>query len=130
MKVLIVDDDIFSRMMLMHLIAACGQFDFVEAEDGLDAWQQLEGGLLPAILFCDVRMPRLSGLDLLQRVKRDARLSSVPFVLISTANELHTAQQAVASGAAGYIGKPFQADRVRIDLRLLLDQARARAPLQ
>lgn len=37
MKILIVDDDIISRMLLMHLISACGQCDIVEAEDGLDA---------------------------------------------------------------------------------------------
>jgi CheY-like chemotaxis protein len=69
MKVLVVDDDVVSRMVLMHLIDSCGSFDIVEAEDGADAWQQLEAGLRPAICFCDLRMPRLSGMELLQRVK-------------------------------------------------------------
>ncbi|UUZ50019.1 hypothetical protein LP420_08150 [Massilia sp. B-10] len=41
MKVLVVDDDVVSRMVLMHLVDACGQFDILEAEDGEDAWQQL-----------------------------------------------------------------------------------------
>ena len=117
MKVLIVDDDVFSRMMLMHLIAGCGRFDILEAEDGLDAWQQLDGGLLPAMLFCDVRMPRLSGFELLHRMKCDAKLCKVPFVLVSTANEQHA--EAMASGVAGYIIKPFQNDQVRVALRAL-----------
>jgi two-component system chemotaxis response regulator CheY len=124
MTVLIVDDDVFSRMMLMHLIASCGEFDIVEAEDGLDAWQQLENGLRPAILFCDVRMPRLSGIQLLQRIKdKDApRLRNMLFVLVSTASEQET--QAMASGASAYIVKPFKADSVRRDVRMMLDLVR------
>ena len=123
MTVLIVDDDVFSRMVLMHLIASCGQFDIVEAEDGLDAWQQLERGLLPAILFCDVRMPRMSGMQLLQRIKNkdDPRLRNMLFVLVSTASEQETG--AMASGASAYIVKPFKADSVRRDVRAMLDQA-------
>ena len=130
MKILIVDDDVISRMMLMHLISACcqfdGQLDIVEAEDGLDAWQQLERGLRPAILFCDVRMPRLSGIELLQRVRQmqgDPELAAMLFVLVSSANEQAARQQALAAGASAYIVKPFRAEGVRVDLRALLDRA-------
>jgi CheY-like chemotaxis protein len=69
MKVLVVDDDVVSRMMLMHLVDSCGKYDILEAEDGADAWRQLEAGLRPAITFCDLRMPQLSGTELLARVK-------------------------------------------------------------
>ena len=65
MKVLVVDDDVVSRMVLMHLIDSCGKFDIVEAEDGADAWRQLQDGLRPAICFCDLRMPNMSGMELL-----------------------------------------------------------------
>ncbi|MDB5749053.1 MAG: response regulator, partial [Massilia sp.] len=53
MKVLVVDDDVVSRMMLMHLVDSCGKYEILEAGDGLDAWRQLEAGLRPAITFCD-----------------------------------------------------------------------------
>ncbi|WP_295997869.1 response regulator [Rugamonas sp.] len=123
MKVLVVDDDVVSRMVLMHLIDSCGKFDIVEAEDGADAWQQLEDGLRPAICFCDLRMPRLSGIELLQRVKADANLNTVPFVLVSSATDRETVQQALNAGAAGYIVKPFQADQVRVHLLGFFEQA-------
>jgi two-component system chemotaxis response regulator CheY len=123
MKVLVVDDDVVSRMVLMHLIDSCGKFDIVEAEDGADAWQQLEDGLRPAICFCDLRMPRLSGMELLQRVKADAEINSMPFVLVTSANDKETVQEATKSGAAGYIVKPFQAEQVRTHLAKFLDQA-------
>ncbi|MES2159749.1 MAG: response regulator [Pseudomonadota bacterium] len=123
MKVLVVDDDVVSRMVLMHLIDSCGKFDIVEAEDGADAWQQLEDGLRPAICFCDLRMPRLSGMELLQRVKAHAELNTMPFVLVTSANDKDTVQEASSSGAAGYIVKPFQAEQVRVHLVGFLDQA-------
>lgn len=123
MKVLAVDDDVVSRMVLMHLIDSCGKFDIVEAEDGAHAWEQLEQGLRPAICFCDLRMPRLSGMELLQRVKSHPELSSMPFVLVTSASDQDTVLEATHAGAAGYIVKPFQADQVRVHLSAFLDQA-------
>jgi two-component system chemotaxis response regulator CheY len=122
MKVLIVDDDVVSRMMLMHMIdsTASGVFDVLEAEDGEDAWAQLAGGADPALLFCDLRMPRLSGMELLARVKADARFAGLPFVLVSAAADGATMEQALSLGAAGYIVKPFDAARVAQHLHPLM----------
>jgi two-component system chemotaxis response regulator CheY len=113
MKVLIVDDDVVSRMMLMHMIDSAGSHEVLEAEDGEDAWRQLDAGLRPAILFCDLRMPRLSGMELLARVKADERFASLPFVLVSAATDGATMEQATGLGAAGYIVKPFDPVKVR-----------------
>lgn len=113
MKVLVVDDDVVSRMVLMHLIDSCGVHDIVEADDGADAWQQLESGLRPALCFCDLRMPRLSGMELLQKVRADSALDAMPLVLVSSANDQETVRVAVQAGAAGYIVKPFQQEQVR-----------------
>jgi two-component system chemotaxis response regulator CheY len=125
MKVLIVDDDVVSRMMLMHMIdsTASGVFDVQEAEDGEDAWQQLDAGADPALLFCDLRMPRLSGMELLARVKADARFAGLPFVLVSAAGDGATMEQALGLGAAGYIVKPFDAARVGLHLQPLMRAA-------
>lgn len=113
MKVLVVDDDVVSRMVLMHLIDSCGVHDIVEAEDGAAAWAQLEGGLRPALCFCDLRMPRLSGMELLQKIRSDSALDAMPLVLVSSANDQDTVRDAVQAGAAGYIVKPFQPEQVR-----------------
>jgi len=113
MKVLVVDDDVVSRMVLMHLIDACGQFDILEAEDGADAWQQLQGGERPAICFCDLRMPRLSGMELLERVKAEPGLGAMPFVLVTSANDSATVDRATGLGADGYLVKPFDGEQVK-----------------
>ena len=119
MNVLVVDDDVVSRMVLMHLVDSLGPFDIAEAEDGQEAWEQLQGGARPAICFCDLRMPRLSGMELLQRVKADPGLKSIAFVMVSSANEVDVVGAASAAGAAGYIIKPFDAEQVRKHLARL-----------
>jgi two-component system chemotaxis response regulator CheY len=134
MKVLVVDDDVISRMVLMHLIDSCGTFDILEAEDGADAWDHLERGLRPDICFCDLRMPRMSGMDLLARVRAEAALSGMPFILVSSATDNETMSQATGLGATGYIVKPFQAEQVRVHLAALCgaatDEHDAEAPLE
>ncbi len=116
MKALVVDDDVVSRMALTDLLAGYDIFDLVEAEDGQAAWQLLEQGLRPAICFCDVRMPHMSGIDLLQHMKAHAALAEVPFVLVSSASDRDTVLQAVRLGALGYILKPLHAPDARAHL--------------
>lgn len=113
MQVLVVDDDVVSRMMLMHLVDSCGRYEILEAEDGADAWRQLEGGLRPALVFCDLRMPHLSGTELLVRVKAHPGLRATPFVLVSAANDAATMGEAAALGADGYVVKPFRVEQLR-----------------
>jgi two-component system chemotaxis response regulator CheY len=127
-KILIVDDDVVARMVLMHLIdgALGGRCQVLEAEDGEDAWRQLEagaaGGELPAMLFCDLRMPRLSGMELLARIKADARFAALPFVLASAAGDAATMQQALGLGAHATLVKPFDGAGVAAQLAGLAGQ--------
>jgi two-component system chemotaxis response regulator CheY len=116
MKVLVVDDDVVARMMLMHLIDSCGRHEIIEAEDGAEAWSMLAAaapGQAPDIVFCDLRMPQLSGLELLQRLRAHPPLATLPFVLVSAAADGATRDEAAAAGADGYIVKPFRQDDVR-----------------
>jgi two-component system chemotaxis response regulator CheY len=102
----------------------------LEAEDGEEAWRLLDGGLRPAVVFCDLRMPRLSGMDLLARVKGDERFAELPFVLASAADERATVDQASDLGAHGYLVKPFDPEAVRTLLARLAapGEAQAEAP--
>jgi two-component system chemotaxis response regulator CheY len=125
MNVLVVDDDVVARMMLMHLVDSCGSHAIVEADDGADAWRQLEAGLRPDIVFCDLRMPHLSGLELLQRVRHHPLLAALPFVLVSAASDSATMDEAAQAGASGYIVKPFRHDDVRLQFERLFPPADA-----
>lgn len=121
MKVLVVDDDVVSRMVLMHLVDGCGSYDIIEAADGQDAWDQLEAGLRPVVVFCDLRMPRLSGMDLLARVRADSAYGAIPFILVTSSTDTATLEQAAEIGVSGFIVKPFQAGQVKVHLAAFSD---------
>lgn len=120
MKVMVVDDDGISRMVLQHLLSSLGLFDICEAEDGDIAWDMLQAGVRPALCFCDGRMPRMPGLELLEKIQREPGLRAMPFVLVSATEEQEVVEQALQMGAAGYIVKPFDKDDVRAQLDKLL----------
>ena len=113
-------------MALVDLLGAYGVFDLVEAEDGEQAWELLQDGLRPTVCFCDVRMPRMTGIELLQKMKNQPDLAGVPFVLVSSASDRDPVLQAVRLGAVGYILKPLHAAEARGHLakifRLTLDK--------
>ena len=133
MNVMVVDDDVVSRMVLMHLVDSCGRYDITEAADGQDAWDQLQAGLRPGVLFCDLRMPRMSGLELLERLRADDAYSAMPFILVTSSTDSATLDQATALGVSGLIVKPFQAGQVKVHLAAFSDppegwEHRAEAP--
>lgn len=117
MKVLVVDDDSISRMVLCHLLGTLGIFDVTEAEDGEKALQRLQQGLMPSICFCDGRMPKLSGIELLQRLKAHSQWQQIPFILVSASEEEAGMQHALELGAADYIVKPFDVADIRLQLQ-------------
>ncbi|HEY0063916.1 MAG TPA: response regulator [Telluria sp.] len=116
MKALIVDDDAVARMALVDLLAEYDMFDLHEADDGQSAWTLLDGGLAPAICFCDVRMPRMSGIELLEKIKAHPTYAALPVVLVSSASDRETVLQAVRLGAVGYILKPLMPAEARAHL--------------
>jgi two-component system chemotaxis response regulator CheY len=111
MRALVVDDDIVSRMALADLMRSFIELKVVEAVDGQDAWEKLEMGPAPMICCCDVQMPRLSGIDLLKRVRASSRHKDIPFVLVTAASDLDTVRKAVTLASAITSSSPFM--RVR-----------------
>lgn len=123
MKALVIDDDPVSRMVLAHLLGGFAALEVVEAESGQAAWQMMEDGLRPSICCCDMRMPGLSGLELLQRMKSTPELAEIPVVLVSAETEAPGIQHALKCGAAAYLRKPLNAAEARERLAGLLEKA-------
>jgi len=109
MQVMVVDDDAVSRLALVDLMQKMGFSDALEFEDGQAAWEYLEQNPLPILCCCDVRMPKMSGIELLQKVRADQNIKALSFVLITSGNDRDTVQNAVMLGVSGYIVKPFNA---------------------
>ncbi len=116
--VLIVDDDASQRRLVEFWLQEDG-YRTVTADDGkagLHAFEQHA----PALVITDVRMPGMSGLDLLSRIKGDN--PDVPFVLITAFATVDDAVEAMKLGATDYILKPLKADEVKLSVQRTLEQ--------
>ena len=86
------------------------------ARDGVEALRMLRSGELPLerlVVLADLRMPRMSGLDLLKELRADARLKRIPTVVLTTSDDPHDRDAAFCLGAAGYFIKPAAPGRFK-----------------
>lgn len=108
-KVLVVEDSSVQRMHLRGLIYAspAHRCTVLEAGNGEEALQ-IMAGMTPDLVFTDVYMPRLNGIQLLQRMREDPGCQSVPVVMVTSLNDRRTMRQALVCGADAYLLKPYQ----------------------
>ena len=104
--VLIVDDSITVRELLSLTFKRAGYL-VEQARDGQEAWDKLRAGLPCDIVFCDIEMPRMDGLEFLSRVQKDPALSKVPIAMLTSRGSDRHRQIAAQLGASGYFIKPY-----------------------
>ena len=105
MNVLVIDDSLMVRQQVSRALTAAG-FTITEAGDGLDALQKLASNPATKLVVCDVNMPRMSGIEFLERLRQDG--STLPVVMLTTEGQPALIQRAKALGAKGWIVKPFK----------------------
>ncbi|MEG3840562.1 response regulator [Microcoleus sp. herbarium14] len=104
--VLIVDDSITVRSLLSITFEKAG-YRVEEARDGKEAWEKMKSGLPCDIVFCDIEMPRMDGLELLSRMQKDAVLCELPIAMLTSRGADRHRQMAYSLGAKGYFTKPY-----------------------
>src|SRR5512136_300155 len=108
-KILVVDDELNMRLVLKALLTKEG-YDVVTASDGFEALKALKGGDVKVVVT-DLKMPRLDGMGLLERVIRE--YPSTPVIIITAHGTIATAVDALKKGAFDYITKPFEQDELK-----------------
>ena len=107
LRVLCVEDNPNLRKVLVNIVKKIGYSDVVEAEDGVQAWEQIEGGGVGLVLT-DWAMPRMNGMELLQKIRRGkGKIAKLPIVMITAADTKSSIVGAAESGVDAYIIKPF-----------------------
>ncbi|AFZ12094.1 CheA signal transduction histidine kinase [Crinalium epipsammum PCC 9333] len=104
--VLIVDDSITVRELLSMTFNKSG-YRVEQARDGQEAWDKLLGGLPCDIVFCDIEMPRMDGLELLSRIQKNDKLNHLPVAMLTSRGASRHQQMAAELGASGYFTKPY-----------------------
>jgi CheY-like chemotaxis protein len=122
--VLVAEDDDNMRYLLARALRRDGH-DVLATSDGSSAREVLvaahDGARRPDLLVCDVRMPRLSGLELTAWLR--SRDSGLPVVLLSAFADEQTHRAASQLGVACVLSKPFELDELRTIVRQLLVDA-------
>jgi len=117
-RVLIVDDSATVRQQVRAALGI-GEFEVVEASDGAEGAETINRLTDLAAVICDVNMPRMSGLEMLESVKRDPKHLLLPIVMLTTEGQHELVQRAKAAGAKGWIVKPFKPELLLAAIRKL-----------
>lgn len=108
-KILVVDDSASVRQQVSLVLGQAG-FHVIEAVDGIDGVEKINGNDDLAVVICDVNMPRMNGLELVEKVRAGNQRALLPIVMLTTEGQPALMQRAKQAGAKGWIIKPFKAD--------------------
>uniref|UniRef100_A0A7V4XUR6 Response regulator n=1 Tax=Acidobacterium capsulatum TaxID=33075 RepID=A0A7V4XUR6_9BACT len=114
LKVLIVDDSAVMRKIVERSLRSAGLAlaQVLEAGSGKEALEVLQAQAVD-LIFSDINMPEMNGLEFLAQVSAKQLAPGVPIVMITTEGSEEHVVQAVQAGARGYILKPFTAEQIK-----------------
>jgi CheY-like chemotaxis protein len=104
--VLIVDDDQFIRKLIATTLEDVSEFRLHEAGDGVEALEVARRER-PSLVFLDVDMPRLNGIDACRRLREDNATSDLTIVMLTAAHGDSVESEAEQAGADMFLTKPF-----------------------
>lgn len=116
--ILIIDDERAIRNVLKDILSNEG-FKVEEAADGEEGLKKFQAGSFDVVL-CDIKMPKLDGIEFLQKVMETG--TDIPVIMISGHGNIETAVDAVKKGAFDYISKPPDLNRLLITIRNAMDK--------
>jgi len=120
LKILVVDDSPTMRRILLNTVQKAGYSEVNVAEDGKDALAKLMAGEYD-LLMTDWNMPNMNGLELIETVRADDKIRSIPILMVTTRNMKDDIVNAVKAGANGYIVKPFDAKTLNKKINEILN---------
>lgn len=114
MSILLIENNVNDeKLALMAFKQVHPQTKILALRTGLEAIEYLHGEKMlfhPRVILLDLKMPRISGLEVLRRLRLDSRTESIPIVIFSSSAEPEDMAQAYALGANSYISKPMDFD--------------------
>ncbi|MCQ8240726.1 chemotaxis response regulator CheY [Rhizosaccharibacter radicis] len=112
LDVLIVDDYRTMLRIIRNLLKQIGFDSIDEATDGSEALAKLRAKPY-GLVISDWNMEPMTGLELLQAVRADARLTSLPFIMVTAESKTENVIAAKQAGVSNYIVKPFNAETLQ-----------------
>ncbi len=125
--VLVAEDDEISATILLHRLEKEG-LEVVRFDNGQDAYASAMDEV-PVLVILDVKMPGLDGFEVLERLRKDHRFSSIPVIMLTSMGQEADIVRAFRMGADDYILKPFSPTELSARVRRLLTRGRSASSL-
>ncbi|OUS39725.1 hypothetical protein A9R01_00475 ['Osedax' symbiont bacterium Rs2_46_30_T18] len=113
MKLLVAEDDKTTQLILASVCTKWG-YEVVCVNDGLAAWQVMQGNDAPQLMVIDWEMPHMSGIDLCQHIREEYTDNPPYIILLTSRNETQDVVHGLKKGANDYIVKPFNIDELQV----------------
>jgi two-component system chemotaxis response regulator CheY len=108
-RVLVVDDSATIRQQVSLALKQAG-YEVLEAVDGLDGSQKIAADPRIVAVICDINMPRMDGLAMVEKVQADKSRPAPAIIMLTTEGSSELMQRAKKAGAKGWMIKPFKAE--------------------
>jgi two-component system chemotaxis response regulator CheY len=118
-KTILSVDDSASALQMVKLTLTSAGYQVVQAVNGADGLAKARASTVDMVLT-DVNMPVMDGLTLIRELRKLPAFKGIPIVFLTTESDAAMKQQAKASGATGWITKPFQQDQLLAVVRRVL----------
>lgn len=123
-KILIAEDEMDIRNLIVFTLELANH-EVIATSNGADAWQKMQemaaDDALPDLVLLDVRMPRMTGYQVCQKVNAEESMKDVPVAFLSAKGQDTEVQQGFEVGAVDYIIKPFSPDQLTSKVATLLE---------
>ncbi len=120
-RILVVEDNIDNRRILVYRLRRLGDFEILEATNGQEAVLEVENGALD-LIFMDLKMPVMDGWEATRRIRALKWGRRVPIIALTAQAMAGDEQKALAAGCDDYVAKPIvDQDVVRRKVERLLD---------
>lgn len=124
-RILVVDDELINLEIIHeYLEEARYDLDLVSSAD--DAWQRLDGGGVYDLAILDRMMPGMSGIELLKKMKADARFRAIPVIMQTAASAPEQIREGIEAGAYYYLPKPYEPEVLTAIVRAALADVQER----
>ena len=120
--ILIVDDSATMRKIIMRALRQVGVdiATVLQAGNGVEALEQLDSNADVGLVFCDVNMPEMNGIELVRKIRESHEADALPIIMITTEGGDAMRQEAMDEGANGYVSKPFTPETMHATLESFL----------
>lgn len=125
---LVVEDNLMMTQMIVPMLGRLGYQKVVTASNGQEAWRLLNGEEPVHIVLSDLIMPKMNGIELLNKIKSSERFWDLPFIMITGEENQNQLMSSIEVEVDAYILKPFTQDKLSVEINRVLAESYQPSP--